>query len=121
MHLQRHRWLMFVPYALGPQGHFIHGTAHVLFVNSQYLVVRQSGSLSHSGTKNVEKIKIISHILIILSFKVLSFFSLIMLISGNITGKHFKQYFILEDCEHPAKIHQTAMLLNGTQETSAAT
>ena len=95
----------------------MHGIAHVLFVNSQYLVVRQSGSLSHSGTKNVEKIKIISHILIIL----LSFFSLIMLISGNITGKHFKQYFILEDCEHPAKIHQTAMLLNGTQETSAAT
>ena len=61
----------------------MHGTAHVLFVNSQYLVVRQSGSLSHSGTKNVEKIKIISHILIILSFKVLSFFSL----------AYFRQYY----------------------------
>ena len=114
---------MFVPYALGPQGHFIHGTAHVLFVNSQYLVVRQSGSLSHSGTKNVEKIKIISHILIIeLKAYLLKYYhSFLLLISGNITGKHFKQYFILEDCEHPAKIHQTAMLLNGTQETSAAT
>ena len=76
----------------------MHGTAHVLFVNSQYLVVRQSGSLSHSGTKNVQKIKIMSfHILIIISFKILSFFSLIMLISGNISGKHFKQYFILEE------------------------
>ena len=91
MHLQRHRWLMFVPYALGPQGHLMHGIAHVLFVNSQYLVVRQSGSLSHSGTERVRKNKVIPHILIFWTnwkpiFKILSFFSFIKLISGNISA-----------------------------------
>jgi hypothetical protein len=41
-------WSMGVPKELGPQGHFTQGSAHVLLASSQYLMLAQWSSTSHS-------------------------------------------------------------------------
>jgi hypothetical protein len=41
-------WSMGVPNELGPQGHFTQGSAHVLLASSQYLILAQWSSTSHS-------------------------------------------------------------------------